>query len=91
MGLQEKHEVTPLQQALLRPMRANTVEKEEEDAMIMMLTTPVKKQGRLMACPPAPKKVRPPPLTCRAEGLEFFSVPEDLESLFVRRQMEKAK
>lgn len=66
--------------APLRPKKAKTNEKGDEE---IVTSTPTKKGGRIV-CPPAPKKARPS-LMCRMDGVEFFSVPEDLESVFVRR------
>ena len=100
MGFQEKHEVEVSDNSEiwvitgisllgpLRPAKAKMTEKGDEETM--MMTTPTKKGGGgRLVCPPAPKKARPS-LMCRLEGVEFFRVPEDLESVFVQRR-ERAK
>ncbi|XP_020263159.1 cyclin-dependent protein kinase inhibitor SMR6 [Asparagus officinalis] len=99
MGHQEKEQVIEMNnnnseiwviagislRAPLRPMKAKAVEKRDEDRVP---ATPVK-NSRKSVCPPAPKKAKPS-LVCRLDEVQFFSVPEDLASVFVP-QGERAK
>jgi len=99
MGVQEKHEVEVAdnseiwviagisRRGPLKPVKAKPTEKDDEETMMM---TPIKKGERRLVCPRAPKKAKPS-LVCRLEGVEFFSVPEDLESVFVQRGRERVK
>ena len=96
MGAQEKNEVEVADNSEiwviagislrgpLRPVKAKMTEKGDEETAMMMVTPMKKGGGGRLVCPPAPKKAKPS-LMCRLEGVEFFNVPEDLESVFVRR------
>ncbi|XP_010528228.1 PREDICTED: uncharacterized protein LOC104805371 [Tarenaya hassleriana] len=60
-------------------------EEEEEECS----TTPTAKEARIPAklkCPPAPRKRRPA-LRCRSNAVrEFFTPPDNLETVFIRRR-----
>ncbi|ONK66313.1 uncharacterized protein A4U43_C06F6400 [Asparagus officinalis] len=65
----------------LRPLKAKSTDIGDGE-----ITSPTTRRSiaRRLVCPPAPKKAKPS-LMCRIDGIEFFSVPEDLESVFVGR------
>ncbi|GMN42572.1 hypothetical protein TIFTF001_011786 [Ficus carica] len=58
-------------------------------------TTPTEKEARIperLSCPPAPRKRRPASRCNRNSfnGVREFFTPPDLETVFIRRQVEKA-
>ncbi|EXC20340.1 hypothetical protein L484_020561 [Morus notabilis] len=68
---------------------------EEDDNEESCSTTPTEKEARIperLPCPPAPRKRRPA-LRCNNNsfnGVREFFTPPDLETVFIRRQVEKA-
>ncbi|CAH8357073.1 unnamed protein product [Eruca vesicaria subsp. sativa] len=83
-GIGIRTSLKPVKTKLRAPETEAEVEEEEECSK-----TPTAKEAKIpekLKCPPAPRKRRPA-LKCRSNAVtEFFTPPEDLETVFIRRR-----
>ncbi|RID65895.1 hypothetical protein BRARA_D01067 [Brassica rapa] len=83
-GIGIRASLKPVKTKLRAPETEAEVEEEEECS-----TTPTAKEAKIpekLKCPPAPRKRRPA-LKCRSNAvIEFFTPPDDLETVFIRRR-----
>ncbi|KAJ4902498.1 Uncharacterized protein Rs2_16449 [Raphanus sativus] len=83
-GIGIRASLKPVKTKLRAPETEAEVEDEEECS-----TTPTAKEAKIpeiLECPPAPRKKRPA-FKCRRNTVrEFFTPPDDLETVFIRRR-----
>lgn len=83
-GIGIRASLKPVKTKLRAPETEAEVEEEEECS-----TTPTAKEAKIpekLKCPPAPRKRRPA-FKCRSNAVrEFFTPPDDLETVFIRRR-----
>ncbi|EOA17682.1 hypothetical protein CARUB_v10006053mg [Capsella rubella] len=93
-GISIRATLKPVKTKLLRPPPEIEAEVEEdyyneEEECSTTTTTPTAKEAKIpekLKCPPAPRKRRPA-LKCRSNAVtEFFTPPDDLETVFIRRR-----
>ncbi|KAG2307762.1 hypothetical protein Bca4012_083263 [Brassica carinata] len=83
-GIGIRASLKPVKTKFRAPETEAEVEEEEECS-----TTPTAKEEKIpekLKCPPAPRKRRPA-FKCRSNAVrEFFTPPDDLETVFIRRR-----
>ncbi|KAM2334057.1 hypothetical protein ACFXTH_011653 [Malus domestica] len=77
--------------APLKPLYTNPVEQDDGEECS---TTPTAEESRIPAiltCPPAPRKRKAGAASkCKFNGVREFFTPPDLETVFIRRHVERA-
>ncbi|KAF8081596.1 hypothetical protein N665_0875s0003 [Sinapis alba] len=83
-GIGIRPSLKPVKTKLRAPETETEVEEEEECS-----TTPTAKEAKIpekLKCPPAPRKRRPAFKSRSNAVKEFFTPPDDLETVFIRRR-----